>query len=60
MKIGQCLGLALFMGVAALRASDPLVVPSFVKNFEQLDLAKQEAAEGKKGLSFLLMEPGST
>lgn len=60
MKTGQSLALALFLGVVALQAADPLVVPSFVKTFEALDQAKQEAAAANKGLSFLLMEPGST
>ena len=48
------------IGAAALQAGDPLVVPDFVKYFEELDEAKSLAAEKKKGLTFLLMEPGST
>lgn len=58
MRIG--LFLASFAGVVALQASEPLVVPSFVKTFKELDQAKKEAAETNKGLTFLLMEPGST
>jgi hypothetical protein len=58
MKIG--LFLASLAGVVALQASEPLVVPSFVKYFKDLDEAKKEAAASNKGLTFLLMEPGST
>ena len=49
------LGLAL-----SVRAADPFVVPQFLKDLDQLQEAKKEAADLHKGISFLLMEPGST
>lgn len=51
------------VGAAALHAAEPLIVPDFVVFFEDLeniDEVKKEAAENNKGISFLLMEPGST
>ena len=52
--------LATLMGAVALQAAEPLVMPDFVKNFEELEEAQKEAAEAKKGITFLLMAPGST
>jgi len=55
--------LASLIGVSALPAAEPLIVPDYViffEDLENLDGVKKEAAEGKKGISFLLMEPGST
>ena len=52
--------LAFLIGAAALQAADPLVMPSFVKNFEELEEAKKEAAKSNRGIMFLLMAPGST
>ena len=57
------LTLVSLIGAAALHAAEPLIVPDFVKFFEDLenlDGVKKEAAEKNKGISFLLMEPGST
>jgi hypothetical protein len=31
-----------------------------VKDFEELEEAQKEAAKGNKGITFLLMAPGST
>ena len=52
--------LAFLIGATTLQAAKPLVLPSFVKDFEQLEEAKKEAAEANKGITFLLMAPGST
>ena len=52
--------LAFLIGAVALQAAPPLVFPSFVKNFEELEEAKKEAAKANKGITFLLMAPGST
>ena len=52
--------LAFLIGAATLQAAPPLVLPSFVKDFEELEEAKKEAAEANKGITFLLMAPGST
>ena len=52
--------LASLFGAAALHAAEPLVMPDFVKDFEELEEAQKEAAEANKGITFLLMAPGST
>lgn len=51
---------ASLIGAATLHAADPFVTPSFVKSFEELGDAREIAAKEKKGITFLLMEPGST
>ena len=43
-----------------LQAAPPLVLPDYVKQFEELEEAKKLAAKENKGLAFMLMEPGST
>jgi len=51
------------IGAAGLHAGEPLITPDFVKyleDLENLDGVKKEAAEKNKGVTFLLMEPGST
>ncbi len=61
MKIA--LVLVSLIGAAALHAAEPLNVPDFVIWFEDLDNldgVKKDAAEENKGISFLLMAPGST
>ena len=52
--------LAPLLCAVALQAAEPLVMPDFVKTFEELEEAQEEAAEAKKGITFLLMAPGST
>ncbi len=42
------------------RAADPFVLPSHVKELEDLDKAISKAEKEQKGITFLLMEPGST
>ena len=51
---------ATLLGTSALHAADPFVVPSFVKELEDLDEVMSDAARERKGITFLLMEPGST
>jgi len=61
MKIA--LALITLLGVSALQAAGPLIVPDeviFFEDLENLDGIKKEAAEANKAISFLLMEPGST
>ena len=61
MKIA--LALLTLLGVSALQAAEPLIVPDevvFFEDLENLDGIKKEAAEANKAISFLLMEPGST
>jgi hypothetical protein len=48
------------VGAAALQAAEPLIVPDFVKYFDELEEAQKEAVKANKGITFLLMEPGST
>ena len=51
------------LGASALHAAEPLIVPDYViffEDLENLDEVKKEAAEAKKAITFLLMEPGST
>ena len=52
--------LVTLVGAAALHAAEPLIVPDFVKYFEELEEAQKEAVKANKGITFLLMEPGST
>ena len=54
------LAACLFGASALLHAAEPFVAPDFVKTFEEMEEAKEEAARDKKGITFLLMEPGST
>ena len=57
------LALVTLLGVSALQAAEPLIVPDeviFFEDLENLDGIKKEAAEANKAISFLLMEPGST
>jgi hypothetical protein len=61
MKIA--LALVTLLGVSALQAAEPLIVPDeviFFEDLENLDGIKKEATEANKAISFLLMEPGST
>ena len=51
------------MGAVTLHAGEPLKVPDFVKfleDMENLDGVMKEATAQNKGVTFLLMEPGST
>ena len=41
-------------------AAEPFKAPDFVKEFKDLKQAQKEAADSNKGVTFLLMEPGST
>jgi len=55
--------LTLLAGVfacAALHAAEPFEAPSFVKELEDLDDVITTASSENKGITFLLMEPGST
>jgi len=59
----KALALITLLGVSALQAAEPLIVPDevvFFEDLENLDGIKKEAAEANKAISFLLMEPGST
>ncbi len=61
MKIAMAL--VTLLGVSALQAAEPLIVPDeviFFEDLENLDGIKKEATEANKAISFLLMEPGST
>lgn len=48
------------MLAAASFAAPPLELPSLVKPLKKLESSMGEAAKQKKGVTFLLMEPGST
>ena len=53
--------LAFILGTAlSLQAAPPFVTPSYVKELEDLEKVKKTAAENNKGITFFLMEPGST
>jgi hypothetical protein len=57
------LALLSLIGVSALHAAEPLIVPDYViffEDLENLDEVQKEAAEASKAIAFLLMEPGST
>ena len=57
------LALLSLIGVSALDAAEPLIVPDYViffEDLENLDEVQKEAAEANKAIAFLLMEPGST
>lgn len=41
-------------------AADPFEIPSFVKELDQLDKVMSDAAKENKGVTFLLMQSGST
>ena len=61
MKTKLCLACLLsFAAAAPLPAAEPFQTPDFVKEFKDLKQAQQEAADSNKGVTFLLMEPGST
>lgn len=49
-----------FASALTLSAAEPFKVPSFVKELKDLKQAQKEAADSNKGVTFLLMEPGST
>ena len=55
-----CMLLGCLWAAASLQAAEPFVAPSFVKELKDLEQAKKEAADSHKGITFLLMEPGST
>jgi hypothetical protein len=46
--------------VGSLSAAEAFKTPSFVKELEDLDKVIKKATEENKGVTFLLMEPGST
>lgn len=60
MKCTWIAGLALLAGFTIANASEPFEAPSFVKELEDLDEVRADAASANKGVTFLLMEPGST
>ena len=59
MKIPSALILGL-LGVSQLLAGDPIQLPKDIRLLTQLEQVKQEAADQNKGISFMLMDPGST
>ena len=59
MKTSAFLG-CFALAFSALQAAEPFVTPDFVKQLESLEAVKKEAADSNKGVTFLLMEPGST
>ena len=52
--------LAAFAAVLPSFGAEPFKAPDFVKEFKDLKQAQKEAADSNKGVTFLLMEPGST
>lgn len=46
--------------MSSLSAAEAFKTPSFVKELEDLDKVIKKATEENKGVTFLLMEPGST
>tara|TARA_R110002096_G_scaffold27577_1_gene84182 strand:- start:1316 stop:1516 length:201 start_codon:yes stop_codon:yes gene_type:complete len=51
---------ACLIGSASLHAAEAYKVPSFLKELDDLDEVMSEAAQTNKGVTFLLMSPGST
>jgi hypothetical protein len=45
---------------STLSAGEPLKLPSSVKLLKDLEKVKAEAKSQNKGISFMLMDPGST
>ena len=60
MKFAIALGCLIGAMSLQLQAAPPLVLPDYVKQFEELEEAKKLAAKENKGITFMLMEPGST
>jgi hypothetical protein len=52
--------LALTALTAALSAGEPIKLPSSVRLLKDLEKVKEEAKKENKGISFMLMDPGST
>ncbi|MDF1858993.1 MAG: hypothetical protein P1U87_02195 [Verrucomicrobiales bacterium] len=52
--------LGCFVAAGSLSAAEAFKTPSFVKELEDLDKVIRKATEENKGVTFLLMEPGST
>ena len=48
------------LSISLAKPSDPFVAPSFVKELTDLEEVIKTATEANKGVTFLLMEPGST
>ncbi len=48
------------IGAVSIQAADPFVAPDFVKELDALSEVKKKATKDNKGVTFLLMEPGST
>lgn len=51
---------AIVLGAGPLQSGEPFVTPSFLKQLEELEEAMSAAESARKGITFLLMEPGST
>ena len=60
MKINGLLTGLFVLGLSFLNGAEPFVPPSFVKELKDLEKVKVDAAKENKGITFLLMEPGST
>ena len=60
MKLSLLLVAFVFATVLSLPAADAFKLPSHVKELEDLDKAIAKAEKERKGITFLLMEPGST
>ena len=60
MKISGLLAGLIVLGLSFLNGAEPFVAPSFVKELKDLEKVKADAAKENKGITFLLMEPGST
>ncbi len=58
-SLGAALG-AFGMLFSYLHAAEPFVAPDFVKELEDLPEVVERANVENKGITFLLMEPGST
>ena len=60
MKFNGLLTGLFVLGLSVLDGAEPFVAPSFVEELKDLEKIKVEAAKENKGITFLLMEPGST
>lgn len=60
MKLSLLLVVLVFASALSLPAADAFKLPSHVKELEDLDKAIAKAEKEQKGITFLLMEPGST
>lgn len=58
--VASLICLAVIAAALPAFAAEPFKAPDFVKEFKDLKQAQKEAADSNKGVTFLLMEPGST